>query len=249
MGSVRTRAVMDYLRHSWPIFTTKKGTEYQSPLFWDQLYSKTTESHYEWGCQPKDLQVYSYRPARRYGMSMGATIHQTIPPSLSALVIGAGSSRMGDMLHENGFPSVIQTDFSQVVIKKKQEEYRDLYPHIQWAYADARESLKPLLELIQEEEEEEEEVLFGSVIDKGLIDALYLANDNSLENISKVVSNVVDVLDPDYGVFLTLSRSHPDYLEPFLKNSGFISVEARRMEYPDIYLYRLVKGEQSLVYY
>jgi hypothetical protein len=254
MGSVRTRAVMDYLRHAMPMFKGKKGTEYQQAAFWDQLYSKTNEKHYEWGCRPSDLQVYNYRPeGRRYGMSLTATIHQTIPEGLPSLIIGAGSSQIGEMVYQNGFRPVVQTDFSRVVVNQRKKESLKEFPEMHWDYADAREPLRPLLAHLNQAEvrpeEEEEEVLFGSVIDKGLIDALYLANDNSLADISKIVSNVVDVLDPDWGVFLTLSRSHPEYLEPYLKNAGFLSVEARRLESPDIYLYRLCKGEQSLVYY
>jgi hypothetical protein len=258
---------MDYLRHTLPMFKGKAGTEYQQAAFWDKLYSKTNEKHYEWGCRPNDLQVYNYRPeGRRYGMSMTATIHQTIPEGLPSLIIGAGSSQIGEMIYQNGFQPVVQTDFSQVVVDQRKKESLQEYPEMFWDYADARESLAPLLAHLNQtkpsaakgadertkttgEDEEEEEVLFGSVIDKGLIDALYLANDNSLADISKIVSNVVEVLDPDWGVFLTLSRSHPEYLAPYLKNAGFLSMEARRLESPDIYLYRLCKGEHSLVYY
>ncbi len=152
---------------------------------------------------------------------------------------------MGEMIYQNGFRPVVQTDFSQVVVDQMKKNYESKFSDMFWDCADAREPLTHLLKHLQDDDDKD--IYFGSVIDKGLIDALYLADGEALNDIPKVVSNVIDVLDPDYGVFLTLSRSHPDYLEQYLKNSSILSIEARRLEYPDIYLYRLCKGPHSMV--
>lgn len=238
---------MDYIRKIFSNKSKQKGTNYEQENFWNNIYSKTTKKEYEWGCKPEDLKVYNFRSSERYGLSMTSTINQTIPEFMPSLIIGAGSSHLGEMLYENNFKPIVQCDFSEIVVKQRKKECEINYPEMFWDVADAREPLTPLLKYIQKPNEES--LYFGSVFDKGLIDALYLGNDNIELVIPKIVSNVVDVLDPDWGVFVTLSRSHPDYLAPYLKNSSILSIEARLLEYPDIYLYRLCRGSQSLVYY
>lgn len=238
---------MDYIRKIFPSLLTKKGTNYKNEQFWNNLYLNTTEKEYEWGFKPKDIEIYTFKNVNNYGMSITTTINDTIPNNQPTLLIGAGSSRLGEMLYTKDFKPLIQTDFSEIVVNQKKKECEHLYPEMIWERADARESLTPLLKLIQKPNEDP--IYFGSVIDKGLIDALYLGNDNIDVEIPKIVSNVVEVLDPDWGVFVTFSRSHPDCLEKYLKNTELVSIEARRLEYPDIYLYRLCRGAQSVAYY
>eukprot|EP00602_Paraphysomonas_sp_CaronLab_P008096 CAMPEP_0185028956 /NCGR_PEP_ID=MMETSP1103-20130426/15058_1 /TAXON_ID=36769 /ORGANISM="Paraphysomonas bandaiensis, Strain Caron Lab Isolate" /LENGTH=178 /DNA_ID=CAMNT_0027563551 /DNA_START=186 /DNA_END=722 /DNA_ORIENTATION=- len=177
-----------------------------------------------------------------------------MPSDDAVLLIGAGASQLGDAMYEYGYEPVVQTDFSEVVVNRRREALdRSKYPKMYWELADARLPLHPLLHLIQKPNNSDvshiqdgsaSSVLFGSVLDKGLIDGLYLAGGESMEDIPKVVSNVANVLTPESGVFVTFSYSHPNIIEPLLKHRLFGSIEARLLETPDIYLYRVCRNAE-----
>lgn len=245
MGSVRGRALMDLVKgFGWG---GKAGTQLQTTQLWDKIY-ESSSGDYEWGCKPDQFLAYDYR---YNGFSMYATLNDTLPPGSPVLMIGAGASLLGEAIYDNDYQPVVQTDFSEVVVKRRRSDMDiDLRPQMYWECVDAREPMTHLLQHIQDkdpkhaiEQHDKLETKFGAVVDKGLIDGLYLAGGESMEDIPKVVSRVAEVLTPGKGVFVTLSYSSPNIITPLLKNKHFTSIEARLMEAADIYLYRMSRGD------
>lgn len=225
----------------------KSGGQLQTTQLWNNIY-KSSVDDYEWGCHPEEFLAYDYRSN---GFSMYATIDDTLPLESPVLMIGAGSSLLGEAIYDHGYQPIVQTDFSEIVVERRKLAIdKSRYPLMFWDFADAREPLTHLLQHIKSNDplsrhEKCKWNRFGGVVDKGLIDALYLSGGESMGDISKVVSNVAKVLDSESGVFVTLSYSAPKIMTPLLKNKYFKSVEARLMENADIYLYRMCRGDQS----
>ena len=232
---------MDMLRHmGW---SGKSGTQLQTSLLWNNIYKKSS-GDYEWGCTPDQFLAYDYRSN---GFSMYASVNDTLPADCSVLMIGAGASLLGEALYDQGYQPVVQTDFSEVIVERRKETTsRDAYPNMNWECVDARFPLTSLLKYVHDAScPGVDKQHFGAVVDKGLIDGLYLAGGSSMDDIGKVVSNVAEVLAPERGVFVTLSYSAPSIISPLLKNKYFSSVEARMMESADIYLYRMSRGDMQ----
>jgi hypothetical protein len=235
---IKGRAVMDFIRHKVPIFSGVKGLKYGNMAFWDTNYKSAPDHDHEWGCDPEDLVSYDYRVN---GMSKAGSLKTTVPRDQPVLTIGAGSSRLGDVIYGLGIKPVIQCDFSEIVVNRRKVRINPTQPDMFWEYTDCRLKMTHLTKHLNDNQ------LFGSVWDKGLIDGLYLAGGEALDDISKIVSNVSEVLS-DEGVFVTLSRSHPQYITPLLQHDGFSMIEVRLVEKPaDIYLYRLCKQKQPKI--
>jgi hypothetical protein len=226
----------------------KAGGQLQTMQLWNNIY-KSSVDDYEWGCHPEEFLAYDYRSN---GYSMYATISDTLPSESPVLMIGAGSSLLGEAIYDHGYEPMVQTDFSEVVVERRKLAIDKLLrPHMFWDFADARKPMNHLLQHIQNKDptialsqhDTTKWQRFGGVVDKGLIDALYLSGGESMEDIPKIVSNVAKVLNPQSGVFVTLSYSSPKIMTPLLKNKYFKSIEARLMESADIYLYRMCRGD------
>jgi hypothetical protein len=229
---------MDHLRHNWPIFNGIKGLNYQDVSIWDNNYKNSPDNNVEYGCNPEDLVLYDYRSN---GINMGGSLLTTVPRDLPVLVIGAGSSRLGDVMYELGMKPIVQCDFSETVVQRREKRVNlTLTPMMFWKCIDCRLPMSDLTTYLHPDKKISV-MKFGSVWDKGMIDALYLAGGEAFEDITKIIASASGVLSPD-GVFVLLSRSHPQYMLPLLKSPHFSKIEARLLEKPaDIYLYRLCK--------
>ena len=87
------------------------------------------------------------------------------------------------------------------------------------------------------------------MVDKGLVDGLWLAGDDPAKHIPVVVKRAAEVLDPSCGVFVTLSFTHPDYMVPLLLEQSALEwnkeLEVRRIvSGGPIYMYRLTRRDR-----
>lgn len=110
----------------------------------------------------------------------------------SVLVVGAGTSRLGADMRDAGW-QVTQLDFSEVAAVRDDPT---------WVLGDARTMTF--------------DADFGSVVDKGTIDAMYLsANEDHEASIRSVVAGAARALKP-HGTFVVFSLSQPFYVWPLL---------------------------------
>lgn len=109
---------------------------------------------------------------------------------------------------EHGWNHVTQVDIISKVIEDSSQRFS------------TRQQQKPEISAMMDCIEDDARTLsafndttMDAVIDKGLIDALYLADE--YDQISEIMSTVDRVLKPN-GVFLVFSLSDPNYLSPTL---------------------------------
>ena len=141
------------------------------------------------------------------------------------LVLGGGTSTLGQALIDNGWSDVTALDFSEVAVKRGLE----MEPSVDWVVGDARRL-----------DETFDDSTFGSIVDKGTIDAIYLsAGDSCDADVNAVSQGAALVLEPR-GTFVCVSLSAPKYLWPLLQCDAWDTsqCEVRRLDGAFLYVMR-----------
>lgn len=133
MGSVRGRAVLDFVRHQ--IGWTARGA-FDTKEFWERSYARAVTSH-EWALDGSKLLEYDFAeatPRRSRGGRARAELKADAPPDKRTLVLGAGTSALGRVLKDAGWRDVAAVDFSEVAVARGQK----VEPDVDWRLGDAR---------------------------------------------------------------------------------------------------------------
>ena len=228
MGSVRGRAVLDFLRHR---FDLKVAAQYDTKAFWEMSYAAAVRPH-EWGCDSSALQRYGFRDASPHRGAVSeargeSTLERDCAKGARVLLLGAGTSKLGGDLRRAGWSDVTAVDFSEVaVIKGRARE-----PEVDWRLADCR-ALRPTFDA----------GAFDVVLDKGTVDAIYLsAGPDHAADVGRVASSALDVLAPAGGTLAVLSLTQPAYLWPLLVGDArwdLAASEVRDLGFIFLYLLR-----------
>ena len=225
MGSVRGRALLDLARHrlGW---TARGG--FDTKEFWERSYAKAVLPH-EWALPPSSLLKYEFRDVSMHRTTTTArataTLDQDCPRAAKTLVLGGGTSTLGQTLIDAGWSDVTALDFSEVAVKRGLE----MEPSVNWLQGDARRL-----------DETFDEGAFGSIVDKGTVDAIYLsAGDSCTEDVGAVATGAARVLEPR-GALLVVSLSAPRYIWPLLQCDAWDTsqCEVRRLDGAFLYVMR-----------
>ena len=84
MGSVRGRAVLDFLRHRLKFPHT---AQYDTKQFWEMSYASAVRPH-EWGCAGDKLLSYAFRDASTHRPAAGAPGVGTLAADCAAALEG-----------------------------------------------------------------------------------------------------------------------------------------------------------------
>ena len=150
---------------------------------------------------------------------------QDCPRAAKTLVLGGGTSTLGQTLIDSGWSDVTALDFSEVAVKRGLE----MEPSVDWLQGDARRL-----------DEAFDDSTFGSIVDKGTVDAIYLsAGDGCTEDVGAVAAGAARVLEPR-GTFVCVSLSAPKYLWPLLQCDAWDTsqCEVRRLDGAFLYVMR-----------
>ena len=208
----------------------------------------------EWGDSSlQDVMQYSYRQVNYVPPNLGScttsedVIETTLADQIQVqpgqenapiLVLGCGNSQFGEELHQVGYKNIIQTDVSKRVVESMSQRCGNL----------------PGMTLLQDDATELSAFhsdTIHAVIDKGLVDALYCADE--YEQCHQVLAAVQRVLKPDGGVFLTYSYSRPDYFLPVLHDNQSnttrqlnpMSLEIQQLDRILLYKYTMKESSTS----
>lgn len=189
----------------------------------------------------------------------------------SLLVVGGGTSQLSTHMAHDGWPNVLDVDFSPCVVEQRRRDSQPGDPR--FVLADAR-YMRPL-DLARSCADDNfgdnsistpnptatstsswcnkagvSSALFDACLDKGLVDALWCSGEDSASQIELVAHSVAACLKPG-GKFIFLSYSSPEVLQPFTVGTAGSKLaalwsrapEARKLD--SLYLYVLERNNQS----
>jgi ubiquinone/menaquinone biosynthesis C-methylase UbiE len=226
---------------------------YGDPSYWDAAYrSFGPQDSFEWGdVSLVDLKLYDYEKlewddSKEINEKLKTTLGKTLSVEPNEekdepiLMLGCGNSKLGEDMIKNGWQGpIIQVDVSSRVIESMTRRCSALIEsgHMNFIEDDATE-----LSAFRNG-------VVTACLDKGLIDAVYCADE--YKQCSLILRSVNRVLKPG-GVFCFLSYSRPEFLLP---NIAFSNERSKRQkwesiqvqELPKIILYRFQKrgGDKS----
>ena len=133
-----------------------------------------------------------------------------IPKDSKILIVGAGTSHLGDELVKKSYKDVTNIDISSVVIRTMKEEYPDQV----WLEMDASKMSFP-------------DNTFDLVIDKGTFDAL-VCSDSSKEIANGMLDEILRVCKSGTGRFMMVSHSRFRDKFMFMASARHLGPEAEK---------------------
>lgn len=254
--SLRGRYIIDRIKSVVSNHFRLPCPPYGDPGYWDAAYmSLGPQDSYEWGdVTLQDVLQYQYRPVEWDVPSSSSTTAKTrqssslgealgIPPNADKdepiLMLGCGNSKFGEAMIEHGWRGpLIQVDVSSRVIETMSHRCHALIQngHMNFVQDDACE-----LSAFRDG-------MMQACLDKGLIDAIYCAEE--YDQLGKILKSMERVLKPG-GSFVFLSFSRPEFLLPRLmkdemrdiRRSQWTCLQVHELE--RILLYKMQKVETN----
>mmetsp|Transcript_30337 Transcript_30337/g.63531 ORF Transcript_30337/g.63531 Transcript_30337/m.63531 type:complete len:304 (+) Transcript_30337:309-1220(+) len=278
--SLRGRYVIDRIKNVVSKHFRLPCPPYGEPDYWDKAYTSFgPHDTYEWGdVTLSDIIKYNYFPvewdAQRFSShpseesiesslkaalnverdghdsSIETTTKQKERQRQLILMLGCGNSKLGEeMVVEGGFRGpIVQVDVSSAVVENMRQRCSDLVS-------------KGSMNFVQDDATELSafrDGMIDSCLDKGLLDAIFCAED--FQQLNQIQNTVSRVLKPG-GSFVFFSFSRPEFIlpklmvfdEPSLSSSGsdgsrrkhvpWKNIEVQQL--PKILLYKMQKKEDS----
>jgi len=185
------------------------NSDYQQQQYWDRRF--TEEAEYEWlvdyqRLRPFLLELLSDSPTNPSSPSCPSS------PTCRLLVIGCGNSSLSSSLYSDGYHSIVNVDFSAVVIEKQQQRFpSSLYPGLLWRVGDVRR----LTQLFPSQS-------FDVIIDKCCMDALTVDEGDvwnpqlsCLASVDQLCRSAIEVLVVG-GKYIQISFTQPHFRIPYL---------------------------------
>jgi SAM-dependent methyltransferase len=224
--SLRGRYIIDRIKRAVGDHFRLPCPPYEDPQYWDAAYASFgPQDSYEWGDVSLD-DVYEYKyhpiewdPIRQSASSSDKRDANKIRSSTLAgalnirpmaekdqpfLILGCGNSKFGEEMVERGWRGpIIQVDVSGRIVDSMSQRCRDLISsgHMNFVQDDATE-----LSAFRDG-------MVDACLDKGLLDAIYCADEYS--QMGKIADTVNRVLRPG-GSFVFFSFSRPEFFLPKL---------------------------------
>jgi ubiquinone/menaquinone biosynthesis C-methylase UbiE len=255
--SLRGRYIIDRIKSVVSNHFRLPCPPYGDPGYWDAAYmSLGPQDSYEWGdVTLNNLVTYKYRPVKWDVQSSSSTTSTTMQQSSLGeslgvspnadkdepmLMLGCGNSTLGEEMVEYGWRGpLIQVDVSSRVIETMSHRCHQLIQngHMNFVQDDACE-----LSAFRDD-------MMHACLDKGLIDAIYCAEE--YDQLGEILKSVGRVLRPG-GSFVFLSFSRPEFLLPRLMKEEIQDIVRRRQwtnlqvqELEKILLYKLQKVDTN----
>ncbi|CAL1714250.1 unnamed protein product [Somion occarium] len=200
-----------------------KNEQYGTKEYWDERYSQESEEDsFDWFKTYADI----------------ADIIRELVPDKNAriLMLGCGNSTLSEEMYDDGYKNIVNTDYSDILIKKMRHKHQQLRPEMQWLEMDVRD-LKF------------ESGSFDFALDKGTMDAMMTTkgdvwdpSEDVVESCNKEVDEVLRVIR-NGGIFLYLTFGQPHFRKRYLTRPG-TTLEIRQLgEAFHYYLYIVRRRE------
>ncbi|XVF79660.1 hypothetical protein PTKIN_Ptkin15bG0006800 [Pterospermum kingtungense] len=164
---------------------------YGDALYWDARYVKEVGGAFDW------YQRYS---------SLRPFVRKYIPTSSRVLMVGCGNALMSEDMVKDGYEDIMNVDISLVAIETMKRKY-ECVPQMKYMQMDVRD-----MSFFLDES-------FGSVIDKGTLDALMCGTDAPL-SATRMLGEVSRLLKPG-GIYMLITCGDPSARMPHLRRPAY----------------------------
>ncbi|KAH8075844.1 S-adenosyl-L-methionine-dependent methyltransferase [Cristinia sonorae] len=203
----------------------EKNEGYGTREYWDQRYSQESEDEsFDWFKTYADI----------------APILRELIPNKEAkiLMLGCGNSKLSEDMYEDGYKSIVNTDYSAILIEKMKHKHAELRPEMEWHEMDVRD--------LQFDARS-----FDVAIDKGTMDAMMTAKgdvwdppEEVVQSCTKEVDEVLRVLRRNDGIFIYLTFGQPHFRRRYLTRPG-TNLEIRELGDSFHYYLYIVRFDQN----
>lgn len=248
--SLRGRQVIDRLKHRVSSWLKLPCPPYGNTNYWDGVYKTLGPNDvHEWGnlTLTEDLLEYEYKilyPTSNEAAMLSSTFSEAInvhPSEMdkSILLLGCGNSKLGEDMVKHGWRGpLIQVDVVSRVLDTMAERCTSLVE-------------QGIMDFIHDDATELsafDNKTIDAVVDKGLVDALFCAD--NYKQVEAICNSVHRVLMPG-GIFCMFSFSQPEYLLPrvslphddSMEVPKWKDIQVRQLE--SILMYRFQKNDDT----
>ncbi|CAO2825235.1 unnamed protein product [Amaranthus hypochondriacus] len=163
---------------------------YSDASYWDARYIQESAS-FDW------YQRYS---------ALRPFLRNFIPTSSPVLMVGCGNAAISEDMVKDGYEEIMNIDISSVAIEMMKRKHAHI-PQLKYMQMDVRD-----MSIFADDS-------FGSVIDKGTLDALMCGNDAQI-SASRMLGEVSRLLKPG-GVYLLITYGDPKVRVPYLSRQVY----------------------------
>ncbi|KAH6916050.1 S-adenosyl-L-methionine-dependent methyltransferase [Coprinopsis sp. MPI-PUGE-AT-0042] len=177
-----------------------KNEEYGTKAYWNQRYAQEEEEgNFDWFRTYKDL---------------ADIIHELVPNKSSrVLMLGCGNSTLGEDMYDDGYKSIVNTDYSDILIDQTKKRHGKARPEMEWHEMDVRD--------LKFEDES-----FDVAIDKGTMDAMMTQKGDVWDPPQQVIDDCTSEVRETLrvlrrgGTFIYLTFGQPHFRKRYLMHEG-----------------------------
>lgn len=253
--SLRGRHVIDRIKRRVSRYIKLPCPPYHNPVYWEGVYDKLeSEDVYEWGglTLEENLLQHDYTLRIQEGVAsnqknIGMTLSTTFGDAIRVqpgckeeqkiLLLGCGNSKLGEDMAEHGWRGpLLQVDVVSRVLETTAQRCSS---YVEEGIMDFIEDDATQLSAMDDNS-------IAAVVDKGLIDALFCAD--QYQQVQQIMGSVHRTLVPG-GIFCLFSFSQPEFILPHLlppaplMGKPLIWKDAQVRELDSILMYRFQKDD------
>lgn len=213
---------------------------YSKVEYWNMRYEKTVSSEYEWYQNYEDLKSLFDRTKLTSSCTTdnakddvnGSFCPTDAFPSRKncrILILGCGSSQLGEEMQQDGWSGkIVNIDYSSVLINQMKSKYtKEYYERIDEGFSSRTEPMEFICADITKRLPFEEES-FDLIICKGSFDAIVSGVGATL-NIKRLVLECVRLLKDGNGVLFLVTNGNPDSRIMFLEHNNDLNYYWKRI--------------------
>ncbi|WVQ69170.1 uncharacterized protein L199_007386 [Kwoniella botswanensis] len=205
---------------------------YGTHEYWEQRYANEADGRtFDWFLSPTYL-LPLFEELTSISTSTNNVKGKGKGKDTRILTLGCGNSALGEVLYDNGWESIVNIDYSKIVIDQMKDRHSVSRPKMEWLEMD-------ILDLGFEDES------FDMVVDKGTMDAMLTTkgdpwnpDEKDIRTCTQEVTEAIRVLRKQPGSkFVYFTFGQPHFRKRYMENRPGFKLSYREIGPPEGFAY------------
>ncbi|WWD00496.1 hypothetical protein V866_007412 [Kwoniella sp. B9012] len=205
---------------------------YGTHEYWEQRYANEADGRtFDWFLSPTYL-LPLFEELTSISTSTNNVKGKGKGKDTRILTLGCGNSALGEVLYDNGWESIVNIDYSKIVIDQMKDRHSVSRPKMKWLEMD-------ILDLGFEDES------FDMVVDKGTMDAMLTTkgdpwnpDEKDIRTCTQEVTEAIRVLRKQPGSkFVYFTFGQPHFRKRYMENRPGFKLSHREIGPPEGFAY------------